>query len=293
MLLQLVVYGITMGSTFALVAMGWSLVFGVLELINFAHGAFVLAGAYLSILFIFRLGLPFAVGVLLAMTICGLCGYLMERSALRQIRKRGQSPIAALICTVGFAMVIDNLLIVVFGSEPQSFPDALNLGTFRILDDVIVPWLSVIIMCVTLAMMVILMLIIYKTEFGAAMRATSQNRRAASLMGINVNSIIGTTFFLGTFCAALAGALVGMSYTSVDTGMSFQLGIKTFAAAVLGGIGNLPAAIFGGLVIGIIESLVVGYIGASYRDVVAFAVLVLVLFIKPTGLFGKEALKKV
>lgn len=292
MFLQQLVFGVAIGSTYALVAVGFSLVFGILELINFANGAFVLTGAYLAIVLLFTFNFPVVPAILLAMILTGGLGYLMELFALRPIRSRGQSPIAALICTVAVSMIIVNLQIAIFGSEARPFPDVFRLGSFFV-GNVVVPWLNVIILSVTIIQMTFLTLIVHKTELGAAMRATAQNRQAARLMGINVNKIIAITFFLGTSCVALAGVLIGMSFTAVDYGMASELGIRTFAAAILGGAGSLPGAMIGGLLIGMAESLVAGYIGTAYRDAVAFVVLVLVLLFRPAGLFGKEILKKV
>lgn len=292
MFFQQLVYGVTIGSTYALIAVGFSLIFGVLGLINFANGAFVLTGAYLTILFVARVKLPAYLSIPLAMLLCGAIGYLMERFCLRPIRSRGQSGISALICTVGVSMVITNTIIFFFGSEAKSFPNILRLGSFRI-GKVVMTWLNVLILVTSLIIMILLLLLVNKTEMGTAIRAVSQNPTAARLMGVNVNSVIGICFFLGNVCVSLAGILIGMSYSAVDTGMAFQLSIKTFAAAVLGGIGNLPGALLGGLIIGISESLVAGYIASNLRDVVAFIVLLLVLFIKPTGIFGRKTLDKV
>ncbi len=292
MLYQQLVYGITIGSTYALIAVGFSLIFGVLGLINFANGAFVLTGAYLTILFVTRVKLPALVSIPLAMLACGVLGYSMERFCLRPIRNRGQSGISALICTVGISMILVNTIIFFFGSEAKSFPNILRLGSFRV-GKVVVTWLNVLILVTSLIIMILLLLLVHKTELGTAIRATSQNRTAARLMGIDVNAVTGICFFLGNVCVSLAGILIGMSYSAVDTGMAFQLSIKTFAAAVLGGIGNLPGALIGGLIIGIAESLVAGYVGSNLRDVVAFIVLLLVLFFKPTGIFGRKSLEKV
>lgn len=292
MFFQQVVNGLAIGSIYSLVAVGYSMVYGVLGLINFANNAFMVGGAYLLILFFGELGLSFWPSLVLAVGLCGLGAVLMDRLSLRPIRKKGASGIAALICTVGYSTIIINVEMLAFGSQSIAVPQVFNFQTFTIGDVVIDP-LQIIILATSLVMMILLSILTYRTKAGEAMRAISQNAKAAQLMGIKVNGVITLTFFVGTVCAALSGAMIGMYYGAVDTGMSFAIGIKTFAAAVLGGIGSLHGSMVGGLVIGLLETFVASYISAGYRDAIAFIVLILVLVLKPSGLFGQKITTKV
>jgi branched-chain amino acid transport system permease protein len=284
--------GLATGSIYALVAVGYSMVYGVLGLINFANNAFMVGAAYLLILFLKEFSLPMFPAVVLSIILCGVLAMLMDRFSLNIIRHKGNSDIAALICTVGYSTVIINLLMVAFGSQSNPVPNLFKFRTFMV-GSVLVDPLQIVIFCMSFVMMVILSLITYCTRFGDAMRAISQNTRAAYLMGIKVDRIIMGTFFIGTVCTALSGIMIGTYYGAIDTGMSFAIGIKTFAAAVLGGIGVLHGSMIGGLAIGVIETFVAGYISAGYRDAIAFVVLILVLILKPTGIFGKQTINKV
>lgn len=289
--LQQLVNGITIGSTYALVAIGFTMVFGVLELVNMANGSFYVLGAYLSLLF---LGFEwnFFVAVLAAVLVAGGLGVLMDRLALSPIRKKKASKIAALISTVGIGTSLTNAILVFFGTETKRFPDVFQLGKFKI-GEVIVTWMQVIILGVAAVMMVLLSVLVYRTRLGQAMRATAQNIDAAKLMGISTERIIAFTFFVGTLCVALSGTLVAMYYQQVDTRMAVAVGMKSFASAVLGGIGMLPGAMLGGLLMGVIESLGASYISSSFTDAISFSVMILVLIFRPSGLLGKSTATKV
>jgi branched-chain amino acid transport system permease protein len=292
MFFQQVINGLAVGSIYALVAVGYSMVYGVLKLINFANNAFMVGGAFLLILFFDRLGIPYWVSIVLALALCGLGAVLMERASLSPIRKKGAAGISALICTVGYSTVITNALLNAFGSQSLSVPSFHQFKTFTLWGAVIDPF-QLIILGTALVMMVLLTWLTYGTRKGEAMRAISQNPEAAKLMGVNVNSIITLTFFIGTVCAALSGVMIGIYYSAVDTTMSFTIGIKTFAAAILGGIGVLHGSLVGGLVIGLLETFVAGYISSGYKDAIAFIVLIVVLIVRPSGLFGKNVQNKV
>lgn len=293
MLLQQLVNGITIGCTYALVAVGFSMVYGVLQLVNFAHGAFYLVGAYMMITFFVSMSIGFFPALILSLVGTGILGAMMDSFILKPIRNRsGNSGVASLIATLGMGTCITNLLIVLYGSETKAFPNVLDFGKFYI-GNAIVRWNQVIIALVTIAMMILLSLIVYRTKMGTAMRAISQNPRAAQLMGIPVNQVIMITFFIGTVCAAISGILVAMYYTSIDTAMYMAVSLKTFASAVLGGIGSLPGAMLGGMIIGVLETLVAGYISSDYREAVAFIVLIAVLLLKPSGLLGQKQVDKV
>ncbi len=292
MFFQQLINGLAVGSIYALVAVGYSMVYGVLKLINFANNAFMVAGAFLIILFVKTLSLPYWLAIVLALLACGLGAVFMERASLNPIRKKGSAGISALICTVGYSTVITNLLLYIFGSQTIAVPAIHNFQTVTIFGAVIDPF-TLIILATALVMMLFLTWLTYGTRTGEAMRAISQNMLATQLMGVNVNWIITLTFFIGTVCAALSGVMIGIYYSAVDTTMSFTIGIKTFAAAILGGIGVLHGSLVGGLVIGLLETFVAGYISSGYKDAIAFIVLILALIIRPAGIFGKQVHNKV
>ena len=292
MFVQQLINGLAIGSIYALVAVGYSMVYGVLKLINFANNSFMVAAAFLVILLYGRGGVPYPVTIILSLLFCALGAVFMERVSLNPIRKKGAPGISALICTVGYSTVITNLLLFVFGSQTLSVPTVWKFSTFTLFGAVINP-LTLIILGIAFIMMLLLTYLTYGTKVGEAMRATSQNMTATQLMGVNVHAIITLTFFIGTLCAALSGIMIGLYYSSVDTTMANTIGIKTFAAAILGGIGVLHGSLAGGLLIGLLETFVAGYISAGYKDAIAFVIMILVLIIKPSGLFGKPAQNKV
>lgn len=292
MFFQQIINGLTIGSTYALVAIGFTMVFGVLQLTNFANGSFYMFGAYITLMLLPIVNNNFIVATLISVLVMGSFGAVMDRVALKPIRTRKAAPIAALISTVGIATCMDNLVMVLFGSQTRSFPDVLQLGSINI-EGVIISWLQVVIFSTAIIIMLVLYVIVYKTKIGQAMRATSQNADAARLMGVNVDTVITFTFFIGSALAAIAGSLIGMYYQAIDTTLAMSIGMKTFASAVLGGIGVLPGAVVGGLLIGLIETIVASYISSGYRDAIAFAILIIVLVFKPAGLFGKNQITKV
>ena len=236
--------------------------------------------------------MPYWLTIILSLLICALGAVFMERVSLNPIRKKGAPGISALICTVGYSTVITNLLLFVFGSQTLSVPAVWRPKTVTVFGAVINP-LTLVILGIAFVMMLLLTYLTYGTKVGEAMRATSQNMTATQLMGVDVHAIITLTFFIGTVCAALSGIMIGLYYSSVDTTMANTIGIKTFAAAILGGIGVLHGSLVGGLLIGLLETFVAGYISAGYKDAIAFAIMILVLIIKPSGLFGKPQQNKV
>ena len=248
-------------------------------------------GAEIAMIFI---GLKFGVfpGIIVAMVLTGLLGICIDKVALEPLRKKKSKPIASLITTIGISNIITNLLIVFLGSEKRNFPSIFTEGNVKIVNTVLT--YTQIMMCmVSLVLMLILMFIVYKTKLGLAMRATEQNSKAAMMMGININFVISFTFFLAGLCATIAGSLVGGYYQIVYPNMGFMAGLKAFAAAVLGGIGSLPGALLGGLIVGVSESMAATFLGSTYRDAIAFVILIIVLIVKPNGLFGKKGIKKV
>lgn len=292
MIFQQLINGLTLGSTYALTAVGYSLVFGILQLVNFAHGSVYMVGAFLTLIFFTALKLNFFVSFLLSIILTGVLGIVLDKVALYPLRKRNAPKVTALISTIGVSIFLQNLVMIVWGSETKNFPLVINLGAVEIFGTKI-SVLQILIFSICLVIMAGLNIMIQKTKIGKAMRATEQNPEAAKLMGIDVNLVIMITFFIGSALASVAGTMVGMYYQTIDPYIGYMAGLKAFAAAVLGGIGVLPGAIVGGLLIGVIETLAAGYINAGYRDAIAFAVLVIMLIVKPAGLLGKQAVKKV
>ena len=291
MIVQQIFNGLALGMGYALIAVGYSLIFGILRLVNFSHGAIYAFGAEMAMIFI---GMRFGItaGIVTAMILTGVLGICIDKLALEPLRKKKSKPIASLITTIGISNIITNLLIVFLGSEKRNFNNIFGDGSIKFGNTVLTH--TQIMMClVSLALMLILMFVVYKTKIGLAMRATQQNSKAAAMMGINVDFVIAFTFFLAGVCATIAGALVGGYYQIVYPNMGFMAGLKAFAAAVLGGIGSLPGALLGGLIVGVSESMAATFLGSTYRDAIAFIILIIVLIVKPNGLFGREGIKKV
>ena len=293
MLLQQLINGLVIGSTYALVTIGFNMVYGVLELTNFAHSSFYMLAAYIGqfilLKFFMNISVPIALIItfLTSIIITASLGALMDKIALEPIRIKKGAPISSLISTVGVQTIINNSVLLIFGTVPLYFPDLLKLGKFTIYGGTVVQWIQVLILIMTLIIMLVLTFIVTRTRLGKSMRAISQNQVAARLMGITL------TFFIGTTVAGISGLMVAMYYQRVDTLMGASVGLKSFAAAVLGGMGSLPGAAIGGLLIGLLETLFAAYISSGYRDIVAFVILILVLLIRPSGLMGKKSVDKV
>lgn len=292
MFLQQLINGITIGSTYALVAIGFTLVFGVLELTNFANGSLYMLGAYLSLVLYSSTKMNFFLAFFLSILLTGAVGYLLDRLALRRLRNKNAPKLTGLITTLGMSMIIDNGIMLAFGSETQAFPNQFDLGRIEI-GGVVISWVQIIILVTATVLMAVLSLVVYKTKIGKAMRCTAQNTDAAKLMGINVNGVIAFTFIISGVLACISGNLVGTYYQTVDVTMGASVGMKTFASAILGGVGVLPGAMIGGLLVGVIETFAAGYISSGYRDAIAFVILILVLLLKPSGLFGSKQINKV
>lgn len=288
---QQVFNGLALGMAYALIAVGYSLVFGILRLVNFSHGSIYAFGAHTALLFV---GFQFGVlpAILLSMLCTGILGICIDKVALEPLRRKNSVPIAALITTIGVSNIIQNLLMIWFGSEKKAFPALFSFGKIDI-GGVSINTTQLMMCVVSLILLLVLTLVINKTKIGLAMRATEQNAKAAQLMGVNVNFVISFTFFLAGASAAIAGGLISGYYQIVYPGMGFMAGLKAFAASVLGGIGSLPGAVVGGLVVGVSECLAATFINSTYRDSVAFIILIVVLIIRPTGLFGKKGITKV
>ena len=295
MLMQQLVNGLTVGAIYALVTIGFTLIYSVLELTNFAHTSFYMLGAYIAMTITSRLTSSvgnFLVGLLAAMVVCGAIGVFMERTTLETIRRKRGAGISAMLCTVGVQTIINNTIIRIWGSDSYGMDDVFaGLGKIYI-GSAIISWAQIIIMIVAVALMASISLVIYKTRIGRGMRAVAQNQAAARLMGVNVDGIILLTFLLSTTVAAIAGAMVGVYSKVVATNMASSVGFKAFAAAILGGMGSLPGAVVGGVLIGVVETLVSAYVSSGYRDAVAFLILIIVLIIRPRGLWGQKETSK-
>ncbi len=292
MFLQQLINGITIGSTYALVAIGYSMVFGVLELINFAHGSVYMLGAYFSLMTYLAMGgRHFLLAFALSMVLSAVVGFSIDRAALRPLRKSNAPKTTALIATLGCSTIIENSVLLSFGTEAKKFPNLLDLGYIE-LPNARFSYLQLIILGTAISLMIGMSLLVYRTKMGKAMRSTAQNSEAAALMGINVQGVISITFMIGSALAAIAGTLVGMYYESISVTLGFTTSMKTFASAVLGGVGSLPGAMLGGILMGVIETMAASYVSSGYRDAIAFMVLILVLLIKPTGLLGKQRFDK-
>jgi len=285
--------GLALGMAYALIAVGYSMVFGVLRLINFSHGTIYAFGAYMVYFFVsLKFGLFPA--ILLSIITSGILALLIDKMALEPLRKKESIPIATLITTVGVSFIIQNFLSIeyIFTSEKKGFP-SLNLFGNIIIGNVTIQSSQIIMFFVAIVLLVFLTFLVHKTKIGLSMRAAEQNIKAAKLMGIDVNSVISFTFFVGGASAAIAGALVSGYYQIISPTMGSLIGLKAFSAAVVGGIGILYGSVVGGLVVGVSECIAAQYLGSNVRDPMAFIILIIILIIKPTGLFGKKGISKV
>lgn len=288
---QQIFNGITIGMSYALIAVGYSLVFGILRLVNFSHGAIYAFGANIILYFI-SLKIGIIPAIIAGMILTGILGIVIDKTSLEPLRRNNAESIASLITTIGVSNIITNLLIVFFGSQKRQFPSLFPTKSISLLG-IDVQYTQLGMFVVSLLLMLILVLVVSKTNIGLAMRASEQNIKAAKLMGINVDFIISFTFFLGGVSAAIAGSLISSYYTMAYPNMGYMAGLKAFAAAVLGGIGSLQGSLVGGLLVGLSESFAATYLGSEYRDSIAFIILIIVLIIRPHGLFGKKGVEKV
>ena len=283
------VNGISLGSIYALIALGYTMVYGIAKMLNFAHGDVIMVGAFVAYFAISKYNLPLLVGVVVAVVVCTILGVVIERLAYKPLRQA--SSLSVLITAIGVSYFLQNSAMLLWGTDTKIFPNvlrgSLNLGGLSI------PFLTLITILTCIVIMVVLTLFINKTKTGRAMRACSEDKGAAALMGINVNRIISITFAIGSGLAAIASALLVATYPSVYPTLGSMPGIKAFTAAVFGGIGSIPGAFLGGLVLGVVENLSRAYISTQLSDAIVFMVLIIVLLIKPTGLLGRKINVKV
>jgi branched-chain amino acid transport system permease protein len=287
-LLQQLLNGIVQGGTYALVAIGYTLVFGVLEIINMAHGELFTAGALIGY-FLVGLGLPLPLAILGAMLGAALLGAVLELTALRVVRRKGAGNLAPLISTIGFGMVLQNLYVQLVGADPRSFRGGLSDAVLQI-GPLRVTVVQLVVLGVSLLLMVALQFTLTRTRLGRAVRAVSESPETAALLGVNVNGVVMATVMLAGALGGAAGVLVGLSFVSVSPMIGAAYGLKGLSVIILGGLGNVTGAVGGGLLIGIVEALTVyfgGTFGSIYREAIAFAVLFLILVVRPQGLFGQ------
>jgi len=290
--LQQLVNGITLGGVYALVALGYTMVYGIIQLINFAHGEIYAAGGYMGVILIswlFSQGYPPAIclgaALVLAMGYCALLAMAVEKVAYKPLRQ--SSRLSVLLSALGMSIFLQNGLMLTQGVYDRAYPGEMVQGGFEV-GGAVVSWMQVIIVSVTIVLLLALNLLVFKTRIGKAMRATAQDKTMSGLVGINSSRIISLTFAIGAGLACAAGIMVGLYYGSVRYDMGFVPGVKAFSAAVLGGIGNITGAMLGGLIIGMIEVMAAGYISSEYKDVFAFIILIAVLYFMPTGIMGEN-----
>ncbi|MFS8581308.1 MAG: branched-chain amino acid ABC transporter permease [Limnochordales bacterium] len=287
---QQLLNGLVTGSAYALIALGYTMVYGVLQLINFAHGEIYMVGAFVGLLLVTVVKLPFLAALPLAMLAAALVGVTVEFVAYRPLRR--SSRLAVLISAIGMSIFLQNVALWIFGPATRSFPPPFQVSVLQI-GPLRTNTLALLTLGVALVMMVGLHYLVRHTKTGKAMRAVAQDRDTAALMGINVNRTIALTFLIGSSLAAAAGVMVGMLFNAVVPTMGVMPGLKGFVAAVLGGIGNIPGAMLGGIVLGLAETMGVALLSSQWRDAIAFAILILVLLYKPSGLLGARVEEKV
>ena len=289
-LIQQIINGVSLGSIYALIALGYTMVYGIIKLINFAHGDIYMVGAYVSFFAVTMANMSIVPALLVSMIVTALLGMLVERLAYAPLRHAPR--ISVLITAIGMSFLLEYGSMYFVSPTPRTFPEvvgnlAYNIGGF------VINGQQLLIFAITIILMIILTYVVQKNKVGQAMRAVSFDTETAQLMGINADRIINFTFGIGSALAAAGGVLVGVYYNSIDPLMGIMPGLKAFVAAVFGGIGSIPGAMAGGILLGVIEALVSGFISSTFRDAAAFAILILVLLFRPSGIFGKTVREKV
>lgn len=288
--IQQLINGLSLGSVYALIALGYTMVYGIIGLINFAHGDIYMVGAYIGFFVATYLHMPFLPTLIIAMVGSGIVGIIIERVAYKPLRRSSNT--ALLITAIGISLLLENGFNFLFGGNPRTYPSNILAQKTIYIGPVRTDSLHMIILSISLLLVILLQLVVYRTKIGKAMRATSYDKDAAALMGINVNTTISATFAIGSALAGAAGVLVAILYSSLDPYMGMLPGIKAFVAAILGGIGIIPGAFLGGIILGIIETFVAVF-DSRLSGAIAFIVLILILIIKPSGLLGKKTSEKV
>mgnify|MGYP002583174921 FL=1 len=286
------VNGLSLGSVYAIIALGYSMVYGIAKMLNFAHGDIIMVGAYIAFCVMQYLGLPSIVAVLAAMVVCTLLGVFIERLAYKPLRQA--TSLAVLITAIGMSYLLQNAALLIWGANPKVFPSVVTIPSIQLFNGQLkITGETIVTVLANVVIMIALTLFTGKTQMGKAMRAVSEDKGAAELMGINVNLTISVTFAIGSALAAIAGVLLCSSYPALMPTTGSMPGIKAFTAAVFGGIGSIPGALVGGVLLGVIEILGKAYVSTELADALVFAVLIVVLLVKPTGLLGKPVQEKV
>jgi branched-chain amino acid transport system permease protein len=286
--LQQLVNGLTVGSTYSLIALGYTLIFGVLGIINMAHGQVFIFGSFVGLVLMTSFDMPIAVAFIASIVVSGILGLILEYTAMRPLRKKNVPHLASLISTIGFAILLEEGMHKLFGADSRSFPDTLGSQSFQF-GSVQIRAVDLIILGISVVLMIVLHFWINRTKVGKAIRATAENTETASVLGINTNMIIVTTVVLASSLGGIAGMLIGMTYSALIPTMGMTLGFKGLAVLILGGVGSIPGAMVCGLILGVIEVFTVAYGASSYRDAVAFGLIILILLIRPQGLLGRKA----
>lgn len=284
--------GVSLGSVYAIIALGYTMVYGIAKMLNFAHGDIIMIGSYVVFVTVSSMGLPPVLGVLLAVAACTLLGVVIERVAYKPLRSA--SPLAVLITAIGVSYLLQNVALLIWGADTKSFSNVISLPSLKLAGgSIVITGVTIVTIIGGILIMAGLMLFISKTKTGQAMLAVSEDKGAAQLMGINVNKTISVTFAIGSGLAAIAGVLLCSAYPSLTPYTGAMPGIKAFVAAVFGGIGSIPGAFIGGIVLGILEIFGKAYISSQMADAIVFGVLIVVLVVKPTGILGKNIQEKV
>ncbi|MDD3367560.1 MAG: branched-chain amino acid ABC transporter permease [Lachnospiraceae bacterium] len=287
------VQGVSLGSVYAIIALGYTMVYGIAKMLNFAHGDVIMVGGFTCFTLSSSMGLPPIVGVLVSIVFCTILGVVIERVAYRPLREAA-SPLAVLITAIGVSYLLQNVALLIFGSNPKSFTSVVTIPAIKLFEgQVTISGEAIVTLICCVVIMIGLTLFINKTKGGQAMLAVSEDKGAAQLMGINVNGTIALTFAIGSGLAAIAGVLLCSTYPSLTPYTGSMPGIKAFVAAVFGGIGSIPGAMIGGILLGVIEIFGKAYISSQMADAIVFSVLIIVLLVKPTGIFGKKIQEKV
>lgn len=290
---QFLINGISLGSVYAIIALGYTMVYGIAKMLNFAHGDVIMVGAYAVLTLMTGAGVNPLLAVVLGMVICTALGMTIEKVAYKPLRNASSS-LAVLITAIGVSYFLQNVALLIFGADTKSFVNTITLPALSLADgQLVITGTTIVTIIACIIIMIALTLFVNKTKPGRAMKAVSEDRGAAQLMGVNVNATISLTFAIGSGLAAIAGVLLCSSYPSLTPYTGAMPGIKAFVAAVFGGIGSIPGAMIGGILLGIIEILGKAYISSQVADAIVFAVLIVVLLVKPTGLFGKNIQEKV
>jgi len=291
--LNYLINGLSLGSVYAIIALGYTMVYGIAKMLNFAHGDVIMVGAFVVFLSMKDAGINALVSVLISMAICTVLGVVIEKVAYRPLRNANSS-LAVLITAIGVSYLLQNLALLIFGADTKSFTSVVSLKPLKLFGgQVSISGEAIVTIIACVVIMIGLTLFVNKTKAGQAMQAVSEDKGAAQLMGVNVNATISLTFAIGSALAAVAGALMCSAYPNLTPYSGTMPGIKAFVAAVFGGIGSIPGAMIGGLLIGVIEIIGKAYISSQMADAIVFAILVIVLLVKPTGILGKNIQEKV